>query len=81
MSETDVKVLFLAGWGRSGTTIIDNILGEIDGFFSVGELYHLWGRGLVQERRCGCGVPPRQCETCPRRWSSDRSRPNRRRAR
>ena len=63
MSETNVKVLFLAGWGRSGTTIIDNILGEIDGFFSVGELYHLWGRGLVQNRRCGCGVPPRQCET------------------
>ncbi|HEY7004462.1 MAG TPA: sulfotransferase [Gaiellaceae bacterium] len=63
MSEPDVKVLFLAGWGRSGTTILDNVLGEIDGFFSVGELYHLWGRGLVQERRCGCGVPPRRCET------------------
>jgi sulfotransferase family protein len=60
---TEVKVLFLAGWGRSGTTILDNILGEADGFFSVGELYHLWGRGLIQNRKCGCGAPPRRCET------------------
>jgi hypothetical protein len=63
VSGTNVKVLFLAGWGRSGTTILDNILGATDGFFSVGELYHLWGRGLIQNRRCGCGVPPRRCET------------------
>jgi hypothetical protein len=59
----DVRVLFLAGWGRSGTTILDNILGEVEGFFSAGELYHLWDRGLVQDRLCGCGVPPRRCRT------------------
>ena len=50
-----VKVLYIAGWGRSGTTILDNILGSFDGVFSVGELYYLWRRGLGQGRRCGCG--------------------------
>jgi hypothetical protein len=54
------------GWGRSGSTIMDNLLGELDGFFSVGELNYLWQRGLVEGRRCGCGQPARECEL----WSA-----------
>jgi len=50
-----VKVLYIAGWGRSGTTIVDNILGAYDGVFSAGELYYLWARGLIERRQCGCG--------------------------
>jgi Sulfotransferase family len=65
MPAQDVSVLFIAGWGRSGSTILDNILGEIDGFFSAGELAHVWERGLLQNRRCGCGVPFRECELWP----------------
>lgn len=57
-----VKVLYIAGWGRSGTTILDNILGSYDSVFSVGELYYLWRRGLGQGRRCGCGE---QFAACP----------------
>jgi hypothetical protein len=56
------KVLYIAGWGRSGSTIIDNILGEIDGFFSGGEVHYLWERGLVEGRKCGCG---RRLTECP----------------
>lgn len=56
------KVLYIAGWGRSGTTILDNILGEIDGFFSAGEVTYLWSRGLLRGFRCGCGAPLRDCE-------------------
>jgi hypothetical protein len=58
----DVKVLYIIGWGRSGSTIMDNLLGEIDGFVSVGELTYLWQRGLLEGRRCGCGAPVRECE-------------------
>lgn len=58
----ELKVLYIVGWGRSGSTILDNILGQVDGFFSGGELYYVWDRGLVQNRRCGCGVPFRECE-------------------
>ncbi len=59
---TETKVLYIAGWGRSGSTIIDNILGEIEGFFSVGEIHYLWDRGLIEGRRCGCG---RSLSECP----------------
>lgn len=56
------KVLYIAGWGRSGSTILDNVLGQVDGFFSAGELMFLWRRGLVEGRLCGCGQPVRECE-------------------
>lgn len=55
MTSGALRVLYIAGWGRSGSTILDNILGQIDGFFSGGELRYVWTRGLVQNRRCGCG--------------------------
>jgi hypothetical protein len=57
----DVPVLYISGWGRSGSTIIDNTLGAYPGVASVGELHHLWGRGLLWKRGCGCGVPVRSC--------------------
>jgi hypothetical protein len=40
---------------------MDNLLGEIDGFFSAGELTYLWERGLVEGRKCGCGALLRDC--------------------
>ncbi|WP_344139923.1 sulfotransferase [Luedemannella flava] len=55
------SVMYIGGWGRSGTTIIDNVLGAHDGVFSAGELFHLWQRGLINGRRCGCGEPVRAC--------------------
>jgi hypothetical protein len=56
-----VKVLYVAGSGRSGSTILDRILGQLDGFFSAGELCNLWERGLLARRRCGCGTPVPDC--------------------
>ncbi|MEV6341883.1 sulfotransferase [Actinoplanes sp. NPDC051851] len=56
-----VKVLYIAGWGRSGTTIVDNILNSHDSVFSTGELFYLWRRGLVQRRKCGCGKQVANC--------------------
>ena len=56
-----VKVLFIAGEGRSGSTIIGDILGQMDGFFSVGELFYIWDRGLIQNWRCSCGFSFDEC--------------------
>jgi hypothetical protein len=56
-----VKVLSLVGEGRSGSTVLAAILGEVDGFFDAGELHWVWGRSLVQQRPCGCGLPPAKC--------------------
>jgi hypothetical protein len=61
-----MKVLYIGGTGRSGSTILDQILGQSDGFFSVGELSHIWERGLVSRRKCGCGLPVPECPT----WSA-----------
>jgi hypothetical protein len=63
MTGERVKVLYIAGSGRSGSTILDRILGQLDGFFSAGELCNLWDRGLLAHRKCGCGVPVDQCPT------------------
>ena len=61
----DTKVLLIIGRGRSGSTILDNLLGELDGFFSAGELFNIFKRGLVMGHTCGCG---RQVASCPL-WS------------
>lgn len=60
VSNRPVRVLFIGGQGRSGTTLLDRILGQIPAFFSAGELIHLWAHGLSGER-CGCGVPFTDC--------------------
>jgi hypothetical protein len=56
-----VRVLYVAGAGRSGSTVLANLLGEVPGFVSVGEVRFLWERGLVEGRLCGCGVPVPEC--------------------
>ncbi len=66
MSGSHQKVLLIVGRGRSGSTILDNMLGELDGFFSVGELHNLWKRGLVRGHTCGCGKPLAECPV----WTS-----------
>ena len=48
-------VLFIGGLGRSGSTLLDRMLGRLDDVWSVGELVHLWERGLKENNRCGCG--------------------------
>src|SRR5215510_6114841 len=58
----NVKVLFIAGSGRSGSTLLDMLLGQIGGFHSTGELRFIWSRGIGQNQLCGCGKPFRECE-------------------
>jgi hypothetical protein len=59
----DYEVLFIAGSGRSGTTLLQHALGQVDGFFAAGEVRYLWDRGLVKNRMCGCRRPIRECGT------------------
>lgn len=56
-----VKVLFIAGWGRSGSTILSKLLGQIPGFLSVGEIRFIWDRGLLRESSCACTRSLREC--------------------
>lgn len=56
-----VKVLYVAGWGRSGSTLLGRILGQVKDFCLVGELRYVWDRGLIENRLCSCGAPFREC--------------------
>lgn len=56
-----IQLIYIAGAGRSGSTLLSNILGQLPGAVSVGELYYLWERGLEDNILCGCGTPVREC--------------------
>jgi hypothetical protein len=68
MTESPLKIIYIVGWLRSGSTIIGNVLGEVPGFFHVGELGFLWknAAGLGANTLCGCG---RELTECPL-WSA-----------
>jgi hypothetical protein len=54
--EQAVPVLFIAGFGRSGSTLLDRLLGSTPGFHSGGELGGFWHQGLINDRLCSCGT-------------------------
>jgi hypothetical protein len=54
-------VVYLAGLGRSGSTLLERILGEMPGACPAGEVVHLWLRGVRDGERCGCGQPFLAC--------------------
>jgi hypothetical protein len=65
-----MKVLYVMGHGWSGSTILGNVLGELEGFVHVGELRTIWDDGMLGEAICGCGRPVRACD----RWTGVTSR-------
>jgi hypothetical protein len=56
-----VKVLFIGGMGRSGSTLLDRMLGSVSGVVTIGEFRKFWRRGLEANELCGCGEPLRSC--------------------
>lgn len=76
-TKTPVKVLYVLGFGRSGSTILDIVLGNHPGIESVGEVANLpysgWvGGEVTRSPYCSCG---RRVPECPfwtdvrREWS------------
>lgn len=58
-------VLYILGWGRSGSSILANILGSLDGAASLGEVRYLWDRGVRDNGICGCGAAFDACAFWP----------------
>lgn len=58
-----LTVLYITGWCRSGSTIIGNVLNEVEGCFHTGELSFLWKNayGNGSNTLCGCGTHLVQC--------------------
>ena len=61
VSGSDVRVLYVLGIYHSGTTVLSNLVGQLDGFFAAGELRHLWPKLALGGYRCGCGEPLEEC--------------------
>lgn len=54
------KVLLIAGCGRSGSTILASLLGQLEDIVSIGELTNLWA-GILRNGTCGCARPFPAC--------------------
>ncbi|WP_051549570.1 sulfotransferase [Nocardioides sp. URHA0032] len=56
-----MKVLYIAGVGRSGSTLLERMLGALPGCVNTGELNAIFSRVISQDQRCGCGEPFSAC--------------------
>ncbi len=61
-SDSPVKVVFIGGLGRSGTTLLERLLGQLPGVMPLGEITHLWERDLLGNEMCACGATFSYCE-------------------
>lgn len=59
MNEGPVKVLYIGGTGRTGSTIVEKILGQDPKWFAGGELTFLWR--FLHSGKCSCGEPLTGC--------------------
>lgn len=59
--ERGLQVVAIGGYGRSGSTILDRVLGHHPDILAVGELVNLHHELWRSERYCGCGRRGREC--------------------
>lgn len=57
-----VQVAFVGGHGRSGSTLLSRVLGEVPSFCAIGELRYLWRQGVRRGQMCGCRKRFHDCE-------------------
>lgn len=56
-----LSVIYISGEGRSGSTLLDRILGTLEGVSSFNEIYELWGHGFLKNGKCACGQEIKAC--------------------
>ncbi|WP_205479939.1 sulfotransferase [Sphingomonas arenae] len=67
MADTDVpddrriKVLYIAGYGRSGSTLLDILLSQQESIFGAGEISALTRHVWSNNELCACGKAAKQC--------------------
>ena len=56
-----LKVIYISGEGRSGSTLLDRIFGTLEGVSSFNEIYELWEHGYIDNGKCSCGQDIKEC--------------------
>ena len=56
-----LRVVYIAGVGRSGSTVLDSVLGNHPQIQSVGELSRLASDGWIHNFYCSCGKRSKEC--------------------
>lgn len=55
------KLILIVGASRSGSTLLDRLVGAIPGCESLGEIHQVWQRGFIENHKCGCGAQFQEC--------------------
>lgn len=55
------KIIYIAGYGRSGSTLLEGIIQQKFKAVGVGEAYFAFERGFIRNELCSCGSPFRDC--------------------
>lgn len=58
---SDVRVVFIVGFTRSGSTLLEHLLSISPGAVAVGEMAYLWDPKIRTTSYCGCGVKLDRC--------------------
>lgn len=58
---TDPAVIYVTGWGRSGSTLLNRVLAG-PAVAGLGEVRWLWSRGVLAGQDCSCGQSWSQCQ-------------------
>lgn len=62
MNKQPTRVIYISGSGRSGTTVLNDILDTVDGVAVFGEIWGTWSSAMDLSHLCGCGVLFADCE-------------------
>jgi hypothetical protein len=64
MTATDkrIKVVYVGGSGRCGSTLLSLLFSEHPAFLDCGEIKNIWERGILEDRKCACGEAFQTCD-------------------
>lgn len=57
-----MRVVYIGGVGRSGSTLLDRMLGALPGVCALGEVADLWGVIRLADDYCACGQSYARCD-------------------
>ena len=57
----NINVIFIAGAGRSGSTLLGRVLGMAHDAKNFNELRPIWKKGFLDNQKCSCGARFSEC--------------------